>query len=218
MCKLRSWVIFISIAFVASSHFAYAQDEEDPYFGQYEELTTPVPTHVAAGKVEVLELFWYGCPHCYKFEPSLQKWLKTKASYVEYVPFPAVFSNEKWKNSAKAFYTAELLKIYDKIHKAMFAAIHEKGRALFDEQSIGEFFVEQGVSQEDFTNTYNSFTVDTKVRTATQLTKKYGIDGVPAIIVNGKYRLLSQAGGFDKLLELVDYLTKKEYDAMNAAK
>jgi thiol:disulfide interchange protein DsbA len=210
---VRFWFALMSLAIVTSAHFVYAQ-EEDAYFGQYEELTTPVATTVAQGKVEVLELFWYGCPHCYKFEPSLQKWLKAKADYIEYVPFPAVFTNEKWKNSAKAFYTAHVLKIHDKIHTAMFSAIHDKGRNLFDEASIGEFFVEQGVSKEEFENTYNSFTVDAKTRTATQLTKKYGIDGVPAIVVNGKYRVLT-TNGFDKMLEVVDYLAKKEHDAMN---
>lgn len=217
MYIVRFWLLSL-VMFSLIPNACAAVDEDDRYFGQYEELNTPVPTQVEPGKVEVLELFWYGCPHCYQFESSLHAWLKTKADYIQYVPFPAVFTNEKWKNSAKAFYTAEILKVYDKIHAAMFKAIHEKARSLFDEKSIGEFFVEQGVSQEDFTNTYNSFTVDTKVRTATQMTARYGIDGVPAVIVNGKYRVLVQSGGFSKLFEVVDYLAKKEHEASANAK
>ena len=177
----------------------------------YQEVKPAVATSAGEGKVEVLELFWYGCPHCYAFEPQLSEWAKNKPDYVEFVRVPAVFAHN-WEIHARAYYAAQQLGVLEKIHQALFDAIHKQGRKVFTEEELTEFFVDQGVEAAAFTKAYNSFDVDTKTRHAIALTREYGITGVPALIVNGKYRSSAQeAGDFTTLLKLVDFLADKEH-------
>ncbi len=177
----------------------------------YQEVKPAVATSAGEGKVEVLELFWYGCPHCYAFEPQLAEWAKNKPDYVEFVRVPAVFAHN-WEIHARAYYAAQQLGVLEKIHQALFDAIHKQGRKVFTEEELTQFFVDQGVEAAAFTKAYNSFDVDTKTRHAIALTREYGITGVPALIVNGKYRSSAQeAGDFTTLLKLVDFLADKEH-------
>ena len=192
---------------------AMANSPADEYVaGQhYQEVKPAVATSTSGDKVEVLELFWYGCPHCYAFEPQLAEWVKHKPDYVEFVRVPAVFAHN-WEIHARAYYAAQQLGVLEKIHQPLFDAIHKQGRKVFSEEEIGQFFVEQGVSAEDFKKAYSSFDVDTKTRHAIALTREYGITGVPALIVNGKYRSSAQeAGDFTTLLKLVGFLADKEH-------
>ena len=185
---------------------------EEFVLGQhYQEVKPAVATSTGVDKVEVVELFWYGCPHCYVFEPQLQEWLKKKADYIEFVRVPAVFA-QNWEIHARAFYAAQQLGVLDKINGPLFDAINKEGRKLASEAEIGQFFAEKGVSAEDFKKAYSSFDVDTKTRRAITLTREYGITGVPALIVNGKYRSAAQqAGDLATLLKLVDDLAAKEH-------
>ena len=177
----------------------------------YQEVKPVVAPSSAADKVEVLELFWYGCPHCYAFEPQLQEWIKKKADYIEFVRVPAVFA-QNWEVHARAFYAAQQLGVLEKLHGPVFEAIHKDGQKLSSEEDITQFFAAKGVAAEAFKKAYNSFDVDTKTRRAIALTREYGITGVPALIVNGKYRSSAQeAGDFATLLKLVDYLAAKEH-------
>jgi len=183
---------------------------------QYQKVIPPQPTSTA-DKVEVVELFWYGCPHCFQFEPELRKWLETKPANVELVRMPAVF-NPRWRLHAQAFYAAEVLGAMDKMHDALFEALHVKKRRLNDEAQLQEFFVEHGVSAEDFKNAFNSFAVYSKVRRAEDLTRRYGISGVPAMVVNGKYRTDGpMANGHTGMLRVVDYLIDRETGAARTA-
>ncbi len=176
----------------------------------YEGISPAVATSVAADKVEVVELFWYGCPHCFAFEPSIEAWLKTKADYIEFVRVPAVFARN-WEIHARAYYAAEQLGVLDKTHAALFRALHEGKRKLFSQAELAAFYAEQGVPEADFNRAYESFDVDTKTRNAIALTRQYGISGVPAVIVNGRYRSSAQkAGTYDNMLKLVDFLAAKE--------
>jgi len=172
---------------------------------EYELVEPPVPTETG-DKIEVVELFWYGCPHCYHFEPMVKQWLKTKPDNVEFRRVPAVF-NEVWALHARAFYTAEALGVVEQMHDPIFVAYHEQHNRLKDEDALAKLFALHGVSEEDFRKTFNSFYIDTKVRRAKALSKDYGIDGVPAIVVNGKYRTGGTvAGGQDQVMAVVDYL------------
>ncbi|EIJ41560.1 putative dithiol-disulfide isomerase involved in polyketide biosynthesis [Beggiatoa alba B18LD] len=199
----------LSLSFGVSAVYA----EEDLYKDSYTLINPPQPT-TTADKVEVTELFWYGCPHCFSFEPHINAWLSKKADYIEYVRVPAVFNNN-WALHAKAYYTAEALNVVDKLHTALFNAIHLQKKRLADEASIMEVFKENGVSEEDFKKTFNAFVVDSRMRRANVLSVGYGATGVPAVIVNGKYLLSSdKTGGYDNLLKIVDYLAEKEYKAM----
>ena len=176
---------------------------------EYLKISPAVPTSSGA-KVEVVELFWYGCPHCFHLEPKLHNWLEKKPDNVEFVRVPAIF-NPQWAASARAYYTAEILGVLDKIHAPMFEAIHVKKRKLYDEKSLAAFFAEHGVKEADFHSTYQSFAVDTKLRRAIDLTKRYKIDGVPSMAVNGKYLTHGRiAHGQDGMLRVVDFLVKKE--------
>ncbi len=177
---------------------------------EYKRLKSPVPTQVESGKVEVVELFWYGCPHCFRLEPDLHKWLKNKPENVEFIRIPAIF-NKTWELHAKAYYTADFLGVMDKIHKPLFDAMHLKKQRLGTAAEIREFFIKQGVSAKDFDSVFKSFGVDAKVRRAKTLSKQYGISGVPAVIVNGKYLTDGpMAGGRKGMIDVMNYLIKKE--------
>lgn len=176
---------------------------------EYRAIDPAVPTQTG-DKIEVVELFWYGCPHCFRLEPLLNKWKKSKPANVEFIRVPAIF-NKRWELHAKAFYTAEVLGILDKIHTPLFDEIHVKKKHLHSKADVKEFFVKHGVSAEDFDNTFDSFMVNIKVNRAKDLTKRYGIDGVPSLVVNGKYLADGpMASGHSNLMKILDFLIKKE--------
>ena len=175
----------------------------------YEMVRPPRPT-TSKDKVEVVELFWYGCPHCFKLEPYVERWLKRKPENVKFVRMPGMF-RPSWEIHGRAYYTAEVLGVVDKVHKPMFEAIHEQKRSMSDEASIMALFKEHGVSEKDFKRVFRSFMVETKLRRAKDMGQRYGVRGVPALIVNGKYRTSAQeAGGNAKIFKVVNKLVKME--------
>jgi thiol:disulfide interchange protein DsbA len=176
---------------------------------EYKTLATPQPTSTG-DNIEVRELFWYGCPHCYHLEPELDKWLETKPGNVELVRMPAILG-PSWELLGRAYYTAELLEVVDKIHKPLFSRLHVDRKRIRNEEELQAFFVEQGISAEDFQNTYNSFAVITKTRRSDQAAQLYGLTGVPALVVNGRYLVTaSMAGSNEKMLKVVDFLIARE--------
>jgi thiol:disulfide interchange protein DsbA len=178
----------------------------------YETLSPAQPTH-NPDKIEIIEFFWYGCPHCYDFEPLLEKWVKALPKNVEFIRQPAVFS-ELWGKHAKAYFTAEALGVVDKVHNDFFDALQTKKQHLETEDELAKFFVAHGVNENEFRTTYNSFLVDTKVRQAATTAGRYGITGVPAIIINGKYKTNGPlAGSHEKMLEVINQLIQKESKA-----
>ena len=192
--------MFFSITACAE---AYTQGQD------YVELSNPQPTS-SGDRIEVVELFWYGCPHCYHLDPFLEEWTENKPDDVEFVRMPAVLG-KRWGLLAKAYYTAELLGVIDKIHLALFKAIHEDKNKINDEAALRDFFVGQGVSAEDFNNTFNSFAVNVKVNNAKQMTRRYALTGVPTIIVNGKYSTSpGMARGNKGVIKVINYLVGKE--------
>ena len=175
----------------------------------YEILSPAQPTQ-NPDKIEVIEFFWYGCPHCYAFEPLLEKWSKTLPKNVEFIRQPAAF-NELWSKHAKAYYTAEALGIVDKVNSDLFDAIQNKKESLDTEESLAKFFAAHGVNEAQFKEAYNSFGVDSQMREAPLLAAKYGITGVPAIIINGKYKTNGTlAGSHEKMIEVMNMLIKQE--------
>lgn len=194
----------------------YAQAREYQEGEEYTRLSSPQPT-ATGDKIEVVELFWYGCPHCYDLEPVVKAWLENKPDDVELVRMPAIVG-PRWELLAKAYYTAELLGIADKIHPVLFEAIHEKHMKINDEESLQAFFVSQGVSAEDFQKTFDSFAVAVKMNNSRQMTRRYRISGVPTVIVNGKYSTGAKlAGSNQAVFEVVDYLVKQERSAAPVA-
>jgi thiol:disulfide interchange protein DsbA len=191
--------------------------DEEPYTEgiDYALISNPQPV-ADDGTVEVDELFWYGCPHCYDFEPYLRAWLKKKPAKVKFVRIPAIFNNPLWRLHATAFYTAEVLGIGDKIHEDLFNAIHRDGKPMNTRDELMAFFAKYGISNEEFNNTFDSFTVQVKVQRAADLTRKYEITGVPSLIVDGKYRTMGAT--FADNLKILDYLVKKELKLATAKK
>jgi thiol:disulfide interchange protein DsbA len=174
----------------------------------YKLVTPPQPT-ASDDKIEVREIFWYGCPHCYAFEPYLNKWLKTKPADVDFERTPGIF-RQSWIPHAKAYYTAKALGVLDKFHPAFFDAIHKYHRRFLNEDAYAEMFSEVGVSKADFKKTWNSFTVENEVKEAIKRDQAYGIEGVPAMIVAGKYQTSAGlAGSFERMLKIVDALVDK---------
>ena len=174
---------------------------------EYKVLSTPQPTSDGS-KVEVLELFWYGCPHCFHFEPYLKAWLKKKPKNVVFVRIPAIFS-PSWGLHAQAFYTAKALGVVDKVHEALFEAA--QSRHLSNVDQVRKVFVDHGIKAGDFNDAWNSFGVASWVRRAADLTKRYNIEGVPSLVINGKYVTDGpMANGYEGVLKVTDYLIKKE--------
>ncbi len=188
---------------------AWAQEAPFKDGVQYLSLANAQPT-LDPNRIEVLELFWYGCPHCYDLESDIKAWKARMPEDVNFVRMPAIPS-PRWEWYAKAFFTAEVLGVLDTLHLPIFDAIHKQHRPLKDEQQMAALFAEHGVSEADFKGALNSFAVVTKLNRARQLTRRYGITGVPTLIVNGKYNTSgSMAGSHEKMLEVVDYLVATE--------
>lgn len=172
-------------------------------------LVTPAQPVVTDAKIEVREVFMYGCPHCFNLEPILTRWLKTKPANSEFVRMPAVF-RPTLEPHARAFFAFQALGVLEKMHSAFFRALHVDQQPLNDEASIARFVEANGVKADDFRRAYHSFGVDGQVKEAMRLAPAYGVDSVPTIIVDGKYRTnATMAHGSENLMRVTEYLIKK---------
>lgn len=188
---------------------AAAQSEIE---GLYQKLPSPQPTS-DPDKVEVVEVFWYGCPHCNRFLPYLERWLGTLPDHVRFVRMPAVF-NDVWEYHARAYYIANALGILEDIHPRIFAAIHDEGRSLSTMDAIRGFFIEQGVDGSDFDRHARSFSVQSGIQRSLVMQGRYGIRGVPALIVNGRFLVSgATAGDYPNVLKVADVLIAREHAA-----
>jgi thiol:disulfide interchange protein DsbA len=192
---------------------------QDWKFKEGTHFTRMVPTQPTVGgadKIEVAEVFWYGCNHCYDFETYVNRWLEDKPANVRFVRIPAVW-NPLVKLHAQLYYTEEVLVKNGKIanpeqfRAAIFAEYHRRGNRMASESAIQAIFERHEVSADDFTSTWKSFEVAQKLRVAQDLARRYSIASVPTIVVNGKYRTGAPvAGGYPRLMELIDELIARE--------
>jgi thiol:disulfide interchange protein DsbA len=159
------------------------------------------------GKIEVREFFWYGCPHCFRLDPFITTWLKTKPADINFVRTPAAL-NERWEQNARGYYSLELMGggLTEKLHTPLFEAIQLKNQQLFDQTSLASFYASQGVDANKFNGLYNSFAVSGKVAQSKRLAIQYQLEGVPALVVNGKYVVSGEDG---KALQVVNFLINK---------
>jgi len=181
----------------------------------YTVVAYPQPPKVAEGKVEVNEVFWYGCSHCYHLDPYLESWKKDKPAFVEFVRIPVIWGPIQ-RQHAKLFYTLQKLG-RDDLHTKVFDAIHQGGKVLAaqtDEQARAlqlAFFKEQGISEQQFNDAYDSAEVATNVDRAERLTARYEVASVPTMVVQGAYSTsVTQAGDEKKLLTLINDLAARE--------
>jgi len=182
----------------------------------YARLVPAQPITGSADKIEVAEFFWYGCPHCFDMEPYINEWAATKDPGVRFVRIPATW-NDLVRLHAQLYYTEETLarngviKDPEAFREAVFIEYHQRGNRMTSVDSIRRIFERFGVTAEQFDSTWNSFEVNQKMRVAADLARRYSISSVPAIVVNGKYRSsAAEAGGYGKLMELIDELTIRE--------
>ena len=182
----------------------------------YVRLVPTQPTVGGADKIEVAEIFWYGCPHCYTFEPIINEWAANTPSNVRFVRIPAMW-NAALVLHARLFYTEEILvrngviKDARAFRDAVFEEYHDRGNRLMSEGAIQKVFERFGVSADEFSRTWNSFEVDQKLRVADDLSRRYSVASVPVVVVNGKYRTgAAEAGSYPKLLEVIDELIARE--------
>ncbi len=202
--------LILSAVLATASLFGVTAHAADIVAGeQYVELSNPVPIS-KPGKIEVVELFWYGCPHCYQFEPTLNPWVEKLPSDVNFVRIPALFGG-LWNAHGQMFITLESMKVEHKVHDAVFRAIHKEGRKLATPEEMADFLVTQGIDRDAFLKAYNSFGVKSQMEKAKKLAMAYQINGVPVMIVNGKYRFdISSSGGPEQTLQVADHLIAKE--------
>lgn len=165
------------------------------------------------GKIEVREFFWYGCPHCNRLEPFIATWLRTKPADVNFIRTPAAV-NPVWESNARGYYTAEALGLAEKTHSALFQAIHVAHQQLFDQAALANFYAGFGADPKNFNGLYNSFAVSGKVAQSKALFQQYHLEGVPAVIVNGKYVV---KGEDQKVIDTINELVAKERAAMKSA-
>ncbi|MDX1367555.1 thiol:disulfide interchange protein DsbA/DsbL [Pseudomonas sp.] len=201
--------LILGAALAISSLFALAVQAEPVAGKNYVELASPVPVS-KPGQIEVVELFWYGCGHCYQFESTINPWIEQLPDDVNFVRIPALFGG-LWNVQGQGFITLQAMKVESAVHAAVFDAIHKQGKKLATAQEMAEFLATQGVDQDAFLKTYNSFGVKSQMEKAKKLAMAYQINGVPVMIVNGKYRFdIGSSGGPEQALQVADYLIDKE--------
>jgi len=195
---------------------SFAQIERFVAGTHYTELAAPANTNDSS-KVEVLEVFWYGCSHCFRFEPLIANWEATMPSDVDFGRFPAMW-NGLMEVHAQVYYTAEAMDALDVVHEHVFNAINIEGNRLQNEGQIGALFAKYGINEDEFAKSFNSFSVRTKVNQAKQRMQAYEIRSTPNMIVNGKYlvatgqSVLTQAD----MLDVVDFLVEKERQQLSS--
>ena len=184
----------------------------------YDPIVPAQPTSVSPGKVEVVEVFWLGCPHCYALEPFVQAWLKNKPSYIEFVRIPVMWGPVH-RAHARLFYTLAALNRSDLFNKA-FDTIQQKHELLVsvsgnDDETLKlqqSFAKDNGISPEDYAKAYNSFSVNSNLQRAEQLTQRYQVQGVPLVVIGGKYSTdVAKAGSPQQLISEIDDLAAAEH-------
>jgi thiol:disulfide interchange protein DsbA len=186
----------------------------------YTRVVPAQPTNVAAGQVEVLEFFWYACPHCYALEPTVQTWLKSKPAYLTFVRVPVQW-NEGHRSLARLFYALDSMGKVNDAHSEIFKEIQVNGDPLIGpdpnnaaaaERVQLAFIKKLGLSDADFEKEYHGFNVETAMQRADQLVQRYRITSVPMFVVNGKYITdVTMAGGPEKLMSLLNDLAAQEH-------
>ncbi len=210
--SLRSRTLKLSAALVAAFGIALAMTHSNAQSldeSSYKKVASEFK--VSTGdKIEVAELFWFGCGHCFALEPSIKKWKENKPANAEFVKVPAIFS-KRWEFHGKAFYTMQSLGVPEAAYDAFFQSIHVKRKPINKLSTLVSFLADYDKTEEQVTATFNSFEVDSKVRAAAKISRQSGATGVPAIIVDGKY-MTSQGmnkNGVAGLFQTVDKLVEK---------
>jgi len=206
-------------ALVAALAFAPGAPAQEPVLDKDYKLITPPPQPQTAKKVEVIEFFSYACPHCADFEPALQRWLKHKPRDLEYRMFPMVF-RESWKAPAKLYYALEAMGLVERYHQQVYDAIHKQNKELATDDQVKQWAASMGMDAATFNQVYDSFGIDAKLQHSVAMGRAYGVQGTPAMAVNGKYytapsMVMTTGGGldYDRFFKVLDELIEMERSA-----
>lgn len=204
--KRREFTGAMAATALGAAGAAWAQGRPPQDGGEYTSLDRQVPVEAPAGKIEVIEFFWYSCPHCNAFEPRLEAWIKRAPKDVVVRRVPVRFRDD-FVPQQKLYYTLEAMGKVDEIHGKVFVAIHAQRQPLNTQDAIVAWIEKQGVDKAKFLEHYNSFSVQTKASRAAQLQDAYKVAGVPAIGVAGRfYTDGTMAANMDRALQVTDYL------------
>jgi protein dithiol oxidoreductase (disulfide-forming) len=203
--------LFVALLTAASLAPAALAQQQAPFL----HINPPIATD-AAGKIEVVEFFWYECPHCFELEPLLESWVPKLAKDVQFRRVPATF-NDRWKISARVFYALESMGIEDKLHKPLMDAIHKDRLRITDDRQRAEWLAKQNVDVAKFEAAMKSFAVESRLKRADQLVRDSRIDGVPALMINGRY-LVTAGGNLPRMLDTANALIDQSRKDMAAAK
>lgn len=214
--------IALAVAAVAMPLSAWAAETDEPRTiprfaegSHYTRLPVPVETRDPK-KIEVVEVFSYMCPHCYTLERTLARWIAVQPADVDFHRIPMAYGN--LQTLAQAFYTAEVMNVLPRVHLKIFESIHEYSIDMSRPQYLRRLFRDAGVDEDEFTRTYESFGVMTRVRQADAQTRMYRILGTPSMVVNGRYLVdVEKAGGLEGMLLVVNQLIESERAAMASA-
>lgn len=208
MTSLRLAMLGLASLLTAAAPAHESGDHSDQKFeeGKHYTVLENIPSaEVPEGKTEVIEFFWYGCPHCYRLEPLLKPWLEERADTVHMRLVPTVFS-ARWAVGARVYYTLELMGRLD-LHPVVFNLVHEQGRPLQSGEGIGRMLEVFEVDPAAFAETFRSQAVTDRLEEARELPKTYDIDGVPALAVDGRYLITTRnATHYQMLLDIADFL------------
>lgn len=200
--------------------FALSAEEAAPRYVEGKEyVRLPQAVRTAdPSRIEVVEVFWYGCIHCFHLEPLISDWKKTLKPDVDFHGSPAIW-NQTMAVHAQAFYAAQALGVLDKMHEPLFTALNVDRKKLDNENELAAFFAAHGVKEDDFRKAFSSFGVQSSVKQADARARSYGITGTPELVVEGKYRVSGKTAGTpSEMLKVVDFLIEKERAARAAAK
>ncbi len=196
---MRPFLAALALAGAAFLPVSAAAQQSVPFI----EINPPLPTD-AAGKIEVVEFFWYECPHCYTLEPRLEAWLKKLPKDVEFKRVPAMF-NQQWAHSGRVYYTLEAIGELDRLHRPLFDAIHNGGLKITNMKQLQDWLERQKVDLGKFNAAFKSFAVESRLKRALELTAASRIESVPQMMVNGRYLVSADSAKGDMLL-VVDAL------------
>ena len=201
--------ILISCVFLSGLLAFPAKAQHQHADAAYTQIKPALPTQ-SGENIEVVEIFWYGCSHCFSFEPHLEAWLESKPEDVVFRQLPGVL-NSRWAVHARGFFAAEKMDALAQFHTPLFNALHVKRRNIFTRDSLIDFAAGAGLDKKAFARHYDSNETEVKMKQAFLMARDAKITGVPALIVNGRYLVsASSAGSFEVMLETLDELIQEE--------
>ena len=214
-------LVFVGATAFGAAEVAAQQVATPPFEAgkHYAVLSPAQPTSTSPGKVEVAEIFMFGCPGCFGFEPSIHAWLEQKADYINFVRVPAQWSSHpESPMHARAYYTAEALGKLGEFEQDFFDEVHRKGNLLDTEEKLVAFFAAHGVDEAAFKSTFNSFAVNAKLKRAEELVQRYRVQSTPSVVVNGKYLTVGRmAGSVEAWFAIIEDLAAREHAAAGTA-